>query len=130
MQGCMPLLQHIMGAPCWLRHLTLVMPCRALATMRARLAGRWARRGTATCNPTLPDMAMRACDAEHPIPFSTGSKRSSPAHHPTLAAAQSTHAGYWELLSSPESQEVFSQRARSASDAAVLRRKGHLKEQV
>jgi hypothetical protein len=39
-------------------------------------------------------------------------------------------AGYWELLSSPESQEVFSQRARSASDAAVLRRKGHLKEQV
>lgn len=42
-------------------------------------------------------------------------------------------AGYWELLASPEQEgagSVFSQRARSASDAAVLRRKGHLKEQV
>ncbi|KAG2425106.1 hypothetical protein HXX76_014015 [Chlamydomonas incerta] len=37
--------------------------------------------------------------------------------------------GYWELLNTAESGEVFSQRARSASDAAVLRRKGHLKEQ-
>ena len=33
-----------------------------------------------------------------------------------------------ELLSSPES-EIFGPRARSASDAGVLRRKGHLKEQ-
>ncbi|GIL80770.1 hypothetical protein Vretimale_9127 [Volvox reticuliferus] len=37
--------------------------------------------------------------------------------------------GYWELLNTSETGEVFSQRARSASDAAVLRRKGHLKEQ-
>lgn len=36
---------------------------------------------------------------------------------------------YWqELLSSPE-PEMFGHRAKSASDAAVLRRKGHLKEQ-
>lgn len=34
---------------------------------------------------------------------------------------------YWELLSTPESDLLT--RARSASDAAVLRRKGHLKEQ-
>lgn len=33
-----------------------------------------------------------------------------------------------ELLSTPE-PELFRSRARSASDAAVLRRKGHLKEQ-
>lgn len=36
-------------------------------------------------------------------------------------------SGYWKLLSNPET-EVFP-RAPSASDAAVLRRKGHLKEQ-
>lgn len=36
---------------------------------------------------------------------------------------------FWqELLSSPE-PEIFGHRAKSASDAAVLRRKGHLKEQ-
>ena len=40
-----------------------------------------------------------------------------------------------ELLSTPEpdfatSEQIFGNRARSASDAAVLRRKGHLKEQV
>lgn len=41
----------------------------------------------------------------------------------------SSGSQYWqELLSSPE-PEMFGHRARSASDAAVLRRKGHLKEQ-
>ncbi|KAK9807006.1 hypothetical protein WJX72_010564 [[Myrmecia] bisecta] len=48
------------------------------------------------------------------------------------AAAQQPGAAnpeYWqELLSSPE-PDAFGARARSASDAAVLRRKGHLKEQ-
>lgn len=34
---------------------------------------------------------------------------------------------YWELLSNPEIDAIS--RAKSASDAAVLRRKGHLKEQ-
>lgn len=36
---------------------------------------------------------------------------------------------YWQELLSPPEPEMFGQRARSASDAAVLRRKGHLKEQ-
>lgn len=37
---------------------------------------------------------------------------------------------YWELLNNPEQNEtVFGHRARSATDANVLRRKGHLKEQ-
>ena len=41
----------------------------------------------------------------------------------------SSGSQYWqELLSSPE-PEMFGHRAKSASDAAVLRRKGHLKEQ-
>lgn len=34
-----------------------------------------------------------------------------------------------DLLSLPEETGVLGSRARSASDAAVLRRKGHLKEQ-
>lgn len=35
---------------------------------------------------------------------------------------------YWDLLSNPDVDDSIS-RAKSASDAAVLRRKGHLKEQ-
>lgn len=35
---------------------------------------------------------------------------------------------YWDLLAHPDIDESIS-RAKSASDAAVLRRKGHLKEQ-
>lgn len=37
---------------------------------------------------------------------------------------------YWELLNNPEQEAtIFGNRARSATDANVLRRKGHLKEQ-
>ncbi len=37
---------------------------------------------------------------------------------------------YWELLNNPEQEQtIFGNRARSATDANVLRRKGHLKEQ-
>jgi hypothetical protein len=40
-------------------------------------------------------------------------------------------ASYWELLNNPEQEAtIFGNRARSATDANVLRRKGHLKEQV
>eukprot|EP00879_Flechtneria_rotunda_P011066 GHRR01011562.1.p1 GENE.GHRR01011562.1~~GHRR01011562.1.p1 ORF type:complete len:276 (+),score=73.08 GHRR01011562.1:252-1079(+) len=39
-----------------------------------------------------------------------------------------TDVAYWDLLSHPDIDESIS-RAKSASDAAVLRRKGHLKEQ-
>lgn len=39
-----------------------------------------------------------------------------------------TDVPYWDLLSHPDIDESIS-RAKSASDAAVLRRKGHLKEQ-
>jgi len=34
-----------------------------------------------------------------------------------------------DLLGVPEADDLFGTRARSASDAGVLRRKGHLKEQ-
>jgi len=47
----------------------------------------------------------------------------------SAAATGETSMLVWEeLLSTPE-PEVFGPRARSASDAGVLRRKGHLKEQ-
>jgi hypothetical protein len=39
-----------------------------------------------------------------------------------------TDVAYWDLLSHPDIDDSIS-RAKSASDAAVLRRKGHLKEQ-
>ena len=58
--------------------------------------------------------------------------RSSSQPTPSTSGRSSEDASgsqYWqELLSSPE-PEMFGHRAKSASDAAVLRRKGHLKEQ-
>jgi hypothetical protein len=38
-------------------------------------------------------------------------------------------AGYWDLLMHPDTEATIA-RAKSASDASLLRRKGHLKEQV
>ena len=56
------------------------------------------------------------------------SSRQSPAAA-NRCRDDSSGSQYWqELLSSPE-PEMFGHRAKSASDAAVLRRKGHLKEQ-
>lgn len=44
-------------------------------------------------------------------------------------AGDASNSEFWqELITTPDS-ELFGCRARSASDAAVLRRKGHLKEQ-
>uniref|UniRef100_A0A6S8JCL5 IMP-specific 5'-nucleotidase 1 n=1 Tax=Dunaliella tertiolecta TaxID=3047 RepID=A0A6S8JCL5_DUNTE len=46
-----------------------------------------------------------------------------------MASAAKT-ASLWELLNNPEQDgTIFGNRARSATDANVLRRKGHLKEQ-
>eukprot|EP00967_Tisochrysis_lutea_P093409 scaffold135139_cov18-Tisochrysis_lutea.AAC.1 len=46
---------------------------------------------------------------------------------PTVASAAKT-ASLWELLNNPEQDgTIFGNRARSATDANVLRRKGHLK---
>ncbi|KAH7622210.1 putative IMP-specific 5'-nucleotidase 1 [Nannochloris sp. 'desiccata'] len=53
---------------------------------------------------------------------------SSVAEHDGDALAAGKTPEWQELLSTPE-PEMFGARARSASDAAVLRRKGHLKEQ-
>ncbi len=58
----------------------------------------------------------------------TSSSQSDPAAS-SRTGEDSSGSQYWqELLSSPE-PEMFGHRAKSASDAAVLRRKGHLKEQ-
>jgi IMP and pyridine-specific 5'-nucleotidase len=62
------------------------------------------------------------------------SEGQSPSHansevEPSASVSGETNMLVWEeLLSTPET-EVFGTRARSASDAGVLRRKGHLKEQ-
>lgn len=48
---------------------------------------------------------------------------------PTSSVDGAGSKQYWQELLSPPEPEMFGQRARSASDAAVLRRKGHLKEQ-
>ena len=54
---------------------------------------------------------------EQAIQGATGSSGSSSGTH------------WQELLASPEPLTSFGGRAKSASDAGVLRRKGHLKEQ-
>ncbi|KAI8475916.1 MAG: IMP-specific 5'-nucleotidase-domain-containing protein [Monoraphidium minutum] len=45
------------------------------------------------------------------------------------AAADGPAGDYWDLLLHPDSAESLLPRAKSASDASLLRRKGHLKEQ-
>lgn len=56
------------------------------------------------------------------------SSRQTPSNA-SRGSEDSSGSQFWqELLSSPE-PEMFGHRAKSASDAAVLRRKGHLKEQ-
>ena len=52
-----------------------------------------------------------------------------PAIQGASGSSSSSSGTHWqELLASPE-PESFGGRAKSASDAGVLRRKGHLKEQ-
>eukprot|EP00955_Chlamydomonas_euryale_P082511 363737-Chlamydomonas_euryale.AAC.2 len=56
-----------------------------------------------------------------------------PPHTSPPPACPARAAGYWELINpgswEQNGPEPFGGRARSASDANVLRRKGHLKEQ-
>jgi len=68
-----------------------------------------------------PEAAAESANAAAPAPAL-----------PTISDASFTSngAGYWELLNNPEQEQtIFGGRARSATDANVLRRKGHLKEQ-
>lgn len=55
-------------------------------------------------------------------------QRSGPPPSPPPSSQDAATTLWQDLLSTPE-PEMFGPRARSASDAAVLRRKGHLKEQ-
>lgn len=65
--------------------------------------------------------AVHSLERAGPPPAEAG-----PSSKPDLG---DLHGHDWqELLDNPDS-EMFGTRARSASDAAVLRRKGHLKEQ-
>lgn len=63
-------------------------------------------------------------------PPTNGSTRPGTLKQPSIASVDAgiTDVAYWDLLSHPDIDDSIS-RAKSASDAAVLRRKGHLKEQ-
>lgn len=64
----------------------------------------------------------------------TGSR--SPSGSPSASTSSTTSStldmadatGYWDLLMHPDTEATIA-RAKSASDASLLRRKGHLKEQ-
>ena len=64
----------------------------------------------------------------NPIPSGTPIPIPHQQHNNGGASPADGTLEWQELLSTPE-PEMFGARARSASDAAVLRRKGHLKEQ-
>lgn len=65
----------------------------------------------------------------HTPPNSPETINGANSQHTEGSGSTGSRGQYWQdLLSTPE-PEMFGQRARSASDAAVLRRKGHLKEQ-
>lgn len=95
------------------------------------------------CRSAIHAMQQPAASSLGGVPPHNGGRKSpSPAPSgPPLARASSLAApptssidvgvsdvAYWDLLSHPDIDENIS-RAKSASDAAVLRRKGHLKEQ-
>lgn len=63
-----------------------------------------------------------------PVAHGATASSSTPNTGAALVGTNNGALVWQELLSTPE-PEMFGPRARSASDAAVLRRKGHLKEQ-
>ncbi|KAG2486034.1 hypothetical protein HYH03_015242 [Edaphochlamys debaryana] len=73
--------------------------------------------------------SAKSVSTQTPAPSNGAPASPNGASSPAIGSVAEVNIGYWELLNTSESGEVFSQRARSASDAAVLRRKGHLKEQ-
>ncbi|GAB4818971.1 hypothetical protein N2152v2_006017 [Parachlorella kessleri] len=74
-------------------------------------------------------------ELSHAPPSGPGALLDGRLERSSSVAANSSEEGsagskqYWQELLNPPEPEMFGQRARSASDAAVLRRKGHLKEQ-
>jgi hypothetical protein len=88
---------------------------------------------------TPPPPALGAADAARaaasPAP-SPMPPRERPGGSPGGSAASLdlhdlvSGGAYWDLLTHPDADGAISRRAKSASDASLLRRKGHLKEQV
>eukprot|EP00197_Chlamydomonas_leiostraca_P009671 CAMPEP_0202866692 /NCGR_PEP_ID=MMETSP1391-20130828/8306_1 /ASSEMBLY_ACC=CAM_ASM_000867 /TAXON_ID=1034604 /ORGANISM="Chlamydomonas leiostraca, Strain SAG 11-49" /LENGTH=452 /DNA_ID=CAMNT_0049546665 /DNA_START=324 /DNA_END=1683 /DNA_ORIENTATION=+ len=75
-----------------------------------------------------PDTSKKAAVPVSPVasdvPHATASQSADGAQRNPASGS------YWELLNNPEQEQtIFGSRARSATDANVLRRKGHLKEQ-
>ena len=134
------------AAPLWLSslqspHTSARRPCR-LAQLcsnqrdNTHKASVQASAATASPSPvTTPDQASFILSTVSEIDKDGDEARSDRVSGQPISSASSRSSDvssgsqYWqELLSSPE-PEMFGHRAKSASDAAVLRRKGHLKEQ-
>ena len=64
-----------------------------------------------------------------PSAFETTATSTTPATTQTPNPHLPEYTAEWQELLAPPEPEMFGARARSASDATVLRRKGHLKEQ-
>jgi hypothetical protein len=80
----------------------------------------------APCAPSTPASTSRRPGCRSVI-ARTGNGRTAQAASQAAASTTDGDLAYWDLLSNRELDEIG--RAKSASDAAVLRRKGHLKEQ-
>lgn len=109
-----------------------IVSCRALDDTATRHTGREAPLSEflAATSHTVPMFVPTPNSAAPAVP-STGTATTASGGAPLEARRIGPGpASYWELLNNPEQEQtIFGNRARSATDANVLRRKGHLKEQ-
>ena len=96
-------------------------------------AGSWVSAGSCKRFRILqqPVVALHASTAQSSAPSQQGGAIGTarqPSQPPNQSQTQASPELWHELLGADE-DEPFNARARSASDAAMLRRKGHLKEQ-
>jgi IMP and pyridine-specific 5'-nucleotidase len=81
----------------------------------------------APCAPSTPAASTSRRPGCRSVIARTGNGRTAQAASQAAAGTTDGDLAYWDLLANRELDEIG--RAKSASDAAVLRRKGHLKEQ-
>ncbi len=119
------------GGRCW-RH--AVPPVRFQAAAQEGPADKAASTTASRVKQIVPDEAASSAGGEFSVPVRSerqlphaGCLSLNPLLSCTAPAQQqrSATASYWELINNPEQElTVFGGRARSATDANVLRRKG------
>ncbi|KAK9861437.1 hypothetical protein WJX84_001213 [Apatococcus fuscideae] len=97
-------------------------------------AGSWVATGQGLCKRARilqpRAVAVHASSAQQATAIQQRQSAGSPEQHqPSKPAPLQSSPELWHELLGADEDEPFNARARSASDAAVLRRKGHLKEQ-